>query len=66
MTYDTAKTELVLFFDAYQQRLNQELWETIILIKGEKIKFKNKTICWLEIWLDSQLKFTIHINKRLA
>ena len=36
-----------------------------MLIRRERVKFKKKKIRWLEICLDSQLKFTAHINKRL-
>lgn len=42
VTYDTAKTELVLFSRAHQQRLNQQLQVTTVLIEGEKIKFNKK------------------------
>lgn len=38
----------------------------MVLIKREKIKFNRKTLYWLKIWLDSQLKFTTHINERLT
>ena len=66
MTYDTAKTELVLFSRARQRHLNQQLQETTMLIGGERIKFNKEATHWLGIWLDSQLKFTTHINKRLT
>ena len=66
VTYDMAKTELVLFFRARQRRLNQQLRETTVLVGGEKIKFKKDATRWLGIWLDSQLKFTAHINERLT
>lgn len=66
MTYDTAKTELVLFSRARQRHLNQHLRETIVLVRGKKIEFNKETTRWLGIWLDSQLKFTAHINERLT
>ena len=66
MTYDTAKTELVLFSRARQRRMNQQLRETTVLIGGERIKFNKETTRWLGIWQDSQLKFTAHINERLT
>lgn len=37
----------------------------MVSIGGEKIKFNKKVIHWLGIWLDSQLKFTAHIKKKL-
>ena len=66
VTYDTAKTELVLFSRARQRRLNQHLRETTVLVGGERIKFNKDATRWLGIWLDSQLKFTAHINERLT
>ena len=45
VTYDTAKTELVLFFRARQQRLNQQLQETTVLIGRERIKFNKEATC---------------------
>ena len=42
VTYDTAKTELVLFSRARQRRLNQQLRETTVLIGGERIKFNKE------------------------
>ena len=66
VTYDTAKTELVLFSRARQRRLNQQLRETTVSIGGKRIKFNKDATRWLGIWLDSQLKFTAHINERLT
>ena len=65
VTYDTAKTELVLFSRARQQRLNQHLRDTTVLVRGKRIKFNKEATCWLGIGLNSQLKFTAHINERL-
>ena len=42
MTYDTVKTELVLFSRACQQRLNQQFQETTVLIRREQIKFNKE------------------------
>lgn len=66
MTYDMAKTELVLFIHACQRRLNQQVQETTVLIRGEKTKFNKKELHLLRIWLDSQLKFTAYIIKQLT
>ena len=66
VTYDTAKTELVLFSRARQRRLNQQLQETTVLVGGERIKFNKDATRWLRIWLDSQLRFTAHVNKGLT
>lgn len=32
---------------------------------SEQIKFNKKATQWLGVWLDSQLKFTSHINERV-
>ncbi len=66
VTYDTAKTELVLFSRARQRCLNQHLRETTILVGGKRIEFNKEITRWLGIWLDSQLKFTAHTNERLT
>ena len=66
MTYNIAKIEVVLFSCARQRRLNQYLRKTTVLVGGEKIKFNKNATRWLGIWLDSQLKFTAHINERLT
>ncbi len=66
VTYNTAKTELVLFSRARQRRLNQHLRETTVLVGGKRIEFNKEVTRWLGIWLDSQLKFTAHINERLT
>ena len=66
VTYDTAKTELVLFSQAKQRCLNQHLRETTVLVGGKKIEFNKEATRWLGIWLDSQLKFTAHINERFT
>lgn len=39
VTYNTAKTKLVLFSRVRQQHLNHQLRETTVLVGGEKIKF---------------------------
>ncbi len=60
------KQKLVLFSRARQQRLNQHLRDTTVLVGGKRIKFNKEATRWLGIWLDSQLKFTAHINERLT
>lgn len=64
VTYDTAKTELVLFSKARSRK--QQLQETTVLIDGKQIKFNKKPTRWLGVWLDSQLKFTSHVNERMT
>ncbi len=66
VTYDTAKTKLVLFSRAWQRRRNQQLQEIIVVVRGEKIKFNKDATWWLRIWLNSQLIFAAHVNKRLV
>ena len=65
VTYDTSKTEAVLFSKSHRQRLNKQLRETKIQVGNEKIMFNKEATRWLGVWLDSQLKFTSHINERV-
>ena len=65
VTYDIAKTEAVLFSKSHRQRLNKQIAAVNIKIGTEKIKFNKEATRWLGIWLDSQLKFTAHINEKL-
>ena len=65
VTYDTSKTEAVLFSKSHRQRLSKQLRETKIRVGNEKIMFNKEATRWLGVWLDSQLKFTSHINERL-
>ena len=65
MTYDTTKTEAVLFSKSYRQRLSKQLRETKIKVGGEHIMFNKEATRWLGVWLDSQLKFTSHINEQV-
>ena len=65
VTYDIAKTKAVLFSKAHRQRLNKQIAAAQINIGVEKIKFDKEATRWLGIWLDSQLKFTAHINEKV-
>lgn len=66
VTYDTSKTEAMLFSKSRRQRLNKGLLqETKIKVGNEKIRFNKEVTRWLGVWLDSQLKFTSHINERM-
>lgn len=65
VTYDTSKTEAVLFSKSHCQRLGKQLRETKIKVGSEKIAFNKEATRWLGVWLDSQLKFTSHISKRI-
>lgn len=53
VTYDTSKTEAVLFFKSYWQRLGKQLQETKIEVGSEKIAFNKEATQWLGVWLDS-------------
>ena len=64
VTYDIAKMEAVLFSRSHCQRLNTQISDINIRIRNQTIKFNKEATQWLEIWLDNQLKFTIHINKK--
>ena len=60
-----SKTKAILFFKACQTKLARYIAETRLKI-GRKVVFFNKeAILWLGIWLDRQLNFASHINKRL-
>lgn len=63
--YNMRKTEAILFLKSYQQQLNKQLWETEIKVGNKKISFNKEATQQLEIWLDSQLKFIFHINKKV-
>ncbi len=65
VTYDIAKIEAVLFSKSHRQRINKQIAVVNIEIGTEKIKFNKEATRWLGIWLDSQLKFTAHINEKL-
>ncbi len=65
VTYDTSKTEAVLFSKSHRQQLNKQLWEVKIEVSPEKISFNKEVTRWLDVWLDSQLKSTSHINERV-
>ena len=65
VTYDVSKTEAVLFSKSHRQRLSKQLREAKIKVGDEKISFNKEATRWLGIWLDSQLKFTSHINERV-
>lgn len=62
---DMSKTEAVPFSRSRRQRLNKQLQEANIKVGSEKIVFNKEATRWLGIWLDSQLKFTSHINERV-
>lgn len=49
ITYDMAKTELILFSRARQRRLNQHLRETTVLVGGKRIEFNKEATRWLGI-----------------
>lgn len=65
VTFDTSKTEAVTFSKSNRQRLNKQLQETKLKAGNEEISFNKKATRWLGVWLDSQLKFTSHINERV-
>ena len=65
VTYDVSKTEAVLFSKSHRQRLNKQLREAKVKVGDEKVSFNKEATRWLGVWLDSQLKFTSHINERV-
>ena len=60
-----SKTEAVLFSKSYQQRLSKQLREAKIKLGNRNISFNKEATRWLGVWLNSQLKFISHINKRI-
>ena len=44
--------------------MNRQIAKVQIKIGPEKIKFNKEATRWLGIWLDSQLKFTAHVNDK--
>ena len=65
VTYDISKTEAVLFSKSHCQRLSRQLRKVDIKVGNKKIKFNKEATRWLGVWLDGQLKFSVHINKRI-
>ena len=65
VTYDTSKTEAVLFSKVRRQKLNKQLFDTKIKVGSERISFNKEATRWLGIWVDSQLKFSSHIHERI-
>ena len=65
VTYNTSKTEAMLFSKSQRQQLSKQLQRTKIKVGNEKIRFNKEATRWLGVWLDSQLKFTSHINERV-
>ena len=64
VTYDTSKTEVVLFSKLHRQHLSKQLRETKLKVGDKQISFNKEAIRWVRVWLDSQLKFSSHINER--
>lgn len=65
VTYNIFKMEAMLFSKSHHQQLTKQLQEAKIKVGNKKILFNKKTTQWLGVWLNSQLKFTFYINKRL-
>ncbi len=65
ITYDTSKTEAVLFSKARRQQFNKQLLATKIKVGSERISFNKEATRWLGILVDSQLKFSSHIHEKI-
>ena len=65
ITYNTLKTEAVLFSKARWQKFNRQLLSTKIKVGSDRISFNKETTKSLGIWVDSQLKFFSHIYERI-
>lgn len=55
----------MLFSKSHWQRLSKQLREAKIKVDNKNILFNKQATRWLEVWLDIQLKFTSHVNKRI-
>lgn len=64
-TYNVLLTKAVFFLKSHQQRLNKQFRKAEVKVELEKVSFNKEAIYWLEIWLNSQFKFTSHINEKV-
>ena len=60
-----SKTEAVLFFKARHQKMAKQKLENQLRFGGETVFFDKNATRWLEVWLDSHLNFTAHVNGRM-
>ena len=60
-TVKPAKRRLCFF----RNLINKQLREAKIKVGTDSISFNKEATRWLGVWLDSQLKFTSHINERV-
>lgn len=65
VTYDMSKTEAILFSQARWAKRARQIAETRLKIGGKVVFFNEEATRWLGVWLDSQLNFSLHINKRM-
>lgn len=65
VTYNTSKTEAVLFSKGRRQKFNKQLLVTTIKVERDRISFNREATRWLGIWIDSQLNFSAHIHGRI-
>lgn len=65
VTYDIAKTEVILFLQTRSKRFKDEISAIRLTFGEQEVRFNNKATRWLGIWLDSALTFSTHIRERV-
>lgn len=55
----------MFFFKSHCQQLIKQIAKVNIKIRVVNIKLNKEAIWWLEIWLDSQLNFTLYVNEKV-
>ena len=62
VSFDIKKTEAILFIIIRKNLLIKLTKNNKLSIEDKEIKFNINTIRWLDIILDSRLKFKTHVN----
>lgn len=65
VTYNTSKTEALLFSKSYWQWLNKQLQDVKIQVDIKSIPLNKEATWWLGVWLDNQFKFISYINEKV-
>ncbi len=65
VTYDTAKTEAILFSKAQGKKRKDQISTAWLTVGDHQVKFNDKATRWRGVWLDSGLTFSTHIKERV-
>ncbi len=65
VTYDIAKTEVILFSQTRSKRVKDEISAIRLMLEEQEVTFNDKATRWLGIWLDIRLTFSTHIKERV-